>query len=122
MWNGDRLIYCGMSGQEFEKTVAAGRVRFGLSTRLASHASGRLSGNQFCVYVANRLVVPSLQPEQVNRFASGELTLDALTRAFIRQHLEYQFAQVQSSADAYALERECRMGIIFGAKPLLNPA
>jgi len=67
-------------------------------------------------------VIPSLQREQVNRFASGELTLDALTRAFIRQHLKYQFAQVQSSVDAYALERECRMGITFGANPLLDPA
>jgi hypothetical protein len=33
VWEGERLIYCGMSGREFEKAVAAGRVRFGLTTR-----------------------------------------------------------------------------------------
>jgi hypothetical protein len=47
VWEGDRLIYCGMSGREFKKAVATGKVRYGLTTRLAAHASGRLSGNQF---------------------------------------------------------------------------
>jgi hypothetical protein len=122
VWDGDRLIYCGMSGREFEKAVAAGRVRFGLTTRLASHASGRLSGDQFCVYVANRLVIPTLQPGQLSKFAAGELTLDTLTRAYIETHLEYQFSIVDSSSAAYMLEKECRAGVTFGVKPLLNPA
>jgi hypothetical protein len=122
VWDGDRLIYCGMSGREFEKAVAAGRVRFGLTTRLASHASGRLSGDQFCVYVANRLVIPTLQPDQLSKFAAGELTLDTLTRDYIKTHLEYQFAIVESSSAAYMLEKECRTGVTFGVKPLLNPA
>lgn len=100
----------------------AARVKFGLVTRLASHASGRLSGDQFCVYVANRLVIPSLKPEQLAKFATGELNLDSLTKAYINERLEYQFAFVQSSAKAYALEKRCREGVIFGVKPLLNPA
>jgi hypothetical protein len=90
-------------------------------TRLASHVSGRLSGDQFCVYVANRLVIPSLQPEQLAKFASGELNLDKLTKAYIHERLEYQFAVVESSSAAYELERQCRDGSLFGAKPLLNP-
>src|SRR5215470_1721610 len=77
VWDGDTLIYCGMSGREFEK-ITAERAKFGLFTRLASHASGRLSGDQFCVYVANRLVIPSLKPEQLAKFATGELNLDRL--------------------------------------------
>jgi hypothetical protein len=59
VWDKDRLIYCGMSGREFEKAVEGAKPKYGLVTRLASHASGRFSGDQFCVYVANRLVVPS---------------------------------------------------------------
>ena len=72
-----------MSGRGFEKAVAAVRVRLGLVTRLASHASGRLSGDQFCVYLANRLVIPSLKPEQLTEFATGALNLDVLTKRFI---------------------------------------
>jgi hypothetical protein len=121
VWDGDTLIYCGMSGREFEKAVAASKVRFGLITRLASHASGRLSGDQFCVYVANRLVIPSLQPDQLAKFASGELNLDKLTRSYIHEKLEYQFAFVQSSAAAYELEKRCREGLTFGVKPSFNP-
>jgi hypothetical protein len=122
VWNGDQLIYCGMSGREFEKITASEKVKYGLATRLASHASGRLSGDQFCVYVANRLIIPSLNPEQCVKFATGELTLDRLTKAYILEKLEYQFASVQTSAEAYALEKQCREGLIFGVKPLLNPA
>lgn len=50
VWYGEIFIYCGISCREFEKATAAGRVRLGLVTRLASHASGRrLSGDQFGV-------------------------------------------------------------------------
>jgi hypothetical protein len=111
-----------MSGREFEKAVESGRVKFGLVTRLGSHASGRLSGDQFCVYVANRLVIPALKPEQLVKFTTGELNLDGLTKAYINERLEYQVAFVESSAEAYALEKRCREGITFGVKPLLNPA
>lgn len=121
VWDQEVLVYCGMSGREFEKAVGLGKARFGLITRLASHASGRLSGDQFCVYVANRLVIPSITPEQLPMFASGVLNLDKLTKVYIHERLEYQFALVQSSAEAYELERTCRNGSQFGAKPILNP-
>lgn len=122
IWDSGTLIYCGMSGREFEKVQSTQRKKYGLITRLASHASGRLSGDQFCVYVANRLVIPSLQAEELRQFASGELTLDRLTKAYIHKRLDYQFALVESSKQAYALEMQARQGAIFGHKPLLNPA
>lgn len=122
IWEGPQLIYCGMSGRELAKAVASNRTRYGLTTRLASHANGRLSGDQFCVYVANRLVIPSLTPEQLPLFAGGSLNLDTLTKRYIRERLDYQFAFCESSQAAYALERECRAGRVFGIKPLLNPA
>lgn len=74
IWEAETLIYCGISGRELEK--ASDKQRYGLVTRLHSHANGRLSGDQFCVWVANRL--------------------------------EYQFAIVESSGEAFSLERQCR--------------
>ncbi len=120
IWEADLLIYCGMSGREVEK--AGDKARYGLVTRLQSHASGRLSGDQFCVYVANRLVIPSLSSEELPRFASGELNLDRLTKAYIHERFEYQYAVVGSSSEAFALEKRCREGAVFGVKPVLNPA
>jgi hypothetical protein len=96
IWKGDELIYCGMSGREIETKVKAQLKKYGLVTRLASHASGRLSGDQFCVYVANRFVIPSLTEEELPLFASGELTLDAGTRTFIHAQLDYSYALVLS--------------------------
>ena len=54
-------------------------------------------------------------------FATGELNLDRLTKAYIRERLAYQFAVVESSGEAYSLERQCRGGLVFGVRPVLNP-
>lgn len=121
IWQGEQLVYCGMSGKDVDTARKRGRSEYGLITRLRSHYLGRLSGDQFCVYVANRCVIPRLEPEQLPKFESGELTLDVLTRTFIHRHLEYQFAIVETSAEAYAVEEESRAGSIFGVKPELNP-
>lgn len=122
IWDGTTLMYCGMSGRQIEKVQSEQKKHYGLITRLASHASGRMSGDQFCVYVANRLVIPSLQTDQISGFASGEHTLDRLTKAYIRCRFEYQFVILDTSKQAYALEMTARRGETFGMKPLLNPA
>ena len=75
-----------MLGRGFEKALGD-KAKLGLTTRLASHASGRLSGDQFCVYVANRLVIPGLGADQLGQFADGRLTLEALTRQYICSRL-----------------------------------
>ena len=67
------LVYVGMSGRGMETRATVGK-RFGLWTRIASHASGRLSGDQFAVYVANRYVVPELKAAELALFASGRRT------------------------------------------------
>jgi len=121
IWNEDELFYCGMSGRDITGTVASKRNKYGLITRLDSHASGRLSGDQFCVYVANRLVVPNLDSIQLTQFRTGELTLDRLTREYIHQNLSYQYVIVDSSSEAYEIEKHARSGELFGVKPLLNP-
>lgn len=52
IWDQDAFVYVGMSGRGLS-SEALGRHRAngtlkGLATRLASHANGRRSGNQFC--------------------------------------------------------------------------
>jgi len=119
IWNGDELFYCGMSGREIEKNQH--KEKYGLVTRLNSHAIGRLSGDQFCVYVANRLVIPTLKQSDLPLFANGQLKLDTLTKRYIHEHLEYQYVLVKSSAAAYSVETDARNGKLFGQKPMLNP-
>ncbi len=119
IWSGDELFYCGMSGREIEKNL--NKKKYGLITRLHSHAAGRLSGDQFCVYVANRLVIPSLKQSDLPLFACGKLKLDSLTKSYIHDHLDYQYVIVDSSAEAYAVEIKARNGELFGQKPMLNP-
>ncbi len=119
IWNGDELFYCGMSGREIEKN--RNKKKYGLVTRLHSHSTGRLSGDQFCVYVANRLVIPSLKKSDLPLFANGSLKLDILTKLYIHDHLEYQYILVNSSSEAYDIENKARSGEVFGQKPKLNP-
>ena len=122
IWSGEILVYCGMSGRQFDPVLAGAKKKHGLYTRLASHASGRLSGDQFCVYVANRFVIPSVTPEMLSRFENGSLRLDELTKRYIHDKFDYQFTCVQDGPAAFKLEAECRSGLIFGVKPYLNPA
>jgi hypothetical protein len=87
VWEGDRLLYVGMSGramtaEDLEVSEGGRVVAKGLWTRLNSHASGRRSGDQFCVYVCDRFAVPGLIPSQQQQLAAGILSLDSLIRAF----------------------------------------
>ena len=52
------------------------------TTRLQSHASGRRSGDEFCLYVADRLVLPSLSQEDITAIASGRHQMDAFVRLY----------------------------------------
>src|SRR5215203_2287159 len=83
IWHRDgRFIYVGMSGRGYSE----GSTRAGSSGpwgRIASHASGRRSGDQFCVcYVADRLVLPGIH-NRLGEIAAGSLSIDAATKEFI---------------------------------------
>jgi hypothetical protein len=73
------------------------------------------------VYVANRLIIPSLTPEDLPKYASGAYRLDYKTKDFIREHLNYQYVVVATSAEASRIESEARSGESLQQKPLLNP-
>jgi hypothetical protein len=67
IWHPDgRFIYVGMSGRGITAETTRRNTPQGLYTCLQSHTSGRRSGDQFCVYVADRLVLPALSPEDIN--------------------------------------------------------
>lgn len=111
----ERFLYAGMSGRS--ATVAAGsKGPFG---RLNSHASGRRSGDQFCIYVCDRLVLPSLH-NRVQDIASGAVSLDAETRLFIRQRLGFRLSSAGSPATAFALENLLCTGATNAGCPMLN--
>jgi hypothetical protein len=125
IWDRDRLVYVGMSGRALtpegidapdEPTKAKG-----LWTRLESHASGRRSGDQFCVYVCDRFVVPHLSDEQQTQIGVGDLSLDACTRKHIHDQFEYRFVTLRSGQEAFALERDVQRGALSAGKPFLNP-
>lgn len=114
IWQGQRLIYIGMSGRsESQKS--------GLRTRLVSHGSGRRSGDQFCVYVADRLVLPTLTSEQIVAIASNAVRFDELLQTFIQRELSFRFIAQPGPQSAFELERHLRRQGFSGIPPLLNP-
>lgn len=126
VWDGERLVYVGMAGRAMaagaHEAVARASTRpRGLRDRLNSHASGTRSGDQFNLYVFDRLVLPTLTAEEVALATAGNLSLDAKTRAFIHEHLRYRFVVTDDGRTALALEREIQQGAIRGVRPLLNP-
>ena len=121
IWDGQTLLYVSTAGKELDKALRSGKNKFGLITRLNSHASGRATGDQFCSLLSNRIVIPSLKSSELIKFREGSITLDQMTKKYIRTNIEYQYLLVENFQDAIDLEGYCRSGTIFGTKPLLNP-
>ena len=126
VWDGERLLYVGMSGramtaEDLEVSDGGRVVAKGLWTRLNAHASGRRSGDQFCVYVGDRFVVPELSPSQRQQLAAGTLSLDSLIRSFVRERLAYRFVVTADGTEAAELEGVVRRGGLSVGKPYLNP-
>jgi hypothetical protein len=127
IWRNDQFVYVGMSGrgareEDFVADASRPGKPKGLWTRLNSHASGRRSGDQFNVYICDRFVIPTLNPDQLAQVGQGRLLLDQLTRTFIRNELDYRFILLENGTAALAVEREIRSGCLAAGRPYLNPA
>ena len=122
IWDEQTLLYVNTAGKDLEKAQRSGKTKFGLISRLNSHASGRAAGDQFCSLLANRVIIPSLTSTQLNKFRGGSVTLDQMTKKYIRTNLEYQYLVVDNFQDAIDLEGHCKRGAIFEQKPLFNPS
>jgi hypothetical protein len=127
VWDGDVLIYVGMAGRGMPANAHHGEAALssrkpkGLRDRLGSHAGGRRSGDQFNIYVFDRLVLPSLSADDIRSAADGKLSLDLETRRYIRDRLSYRFVITDDGTTALALEREIQRGAISNQTPKLNP-
>ena len=114
VWDRDgSFVYVGMSGRS---STATGR---GLWGRLNSHASGRRSGDQFCIYVCDRLVLHGLH-NQLAEVAAGALSLDEATRIYVRERLGFRYFSVPTPSAAFELERSIQRGSSPAGRPLLN--
>jgi hypothetical protein len=122
IWHNDgRLIYVGMSGRGITADTVHRNTPQGIYTRLKSHSSGRRSGDQFCVYVADRLVLPMLTDEDITAIASGRHQMDALVRRYIHENLKYRFVMLRDGTKAYTVEKAIKSGAWGHGRPLLNP-
>jgi hypothetical protein len=106
------LVYVGIAGRNPQGS--------GMVSRLRSHASGRRSSDQFCVYVADRYVMPDLTRAQIEAIRDSEASMDALVRECIHHRFAFRFASVDSYATAIAIENDIKAGAL-GQPPRLNP-
>lgn len=120
IWRGSELMYVGIAGRNLDITAGHKRMR-GVRDRLDSHRSGRRSGDQFAVYVCDRLVLPALTKHQIEKIGAGELSLDALTRVYIHDHLSYRYAMTNSYKEAMSIETAFAIGATPAGLPQLNP-
>jgi hypothetical protein len=114
VWDEDeKLVYVGVAGRNPNGT--------GLATRLKSHASGRRSGDQFCVYVADHYVLPELTRQQIDAVAASELSMDALVCEKVQRSFRFRIATVPDYKTALAIETRIKTGAGACGVPMLNP-
>jgi len=122
VWDNDgRFIYVGTSGRETTAETNDRNKPPGIYARLQSHASGCRRDDQFCVYVADRLVLPTLSRKNIAVIASGRHQMDAFVRRYIHENLCYRFVMLPDGATAYAAEATIKSGGWEHGRPLLNP-
>lgn len=126
IWDGERLIYVGMAGRKLTqdgiaRARADGGKEDGLRKRLASHSKGQRSGDQFCVYVADRFVLGTLSDAQVHEISAGVLSFDSLVRDYIHRHLSYRWLETADGTAACQMELVVRAGALPAGVPFLNP-
>jgi hypothetical protein len=120
IWRGTEFMYVGIAGRNLDVAAEHKRMR-GVRDRLDSNRSGRRSGDQFAVYVCDRLVLPTLSRDQIQQVAAGELSLEALTRVYIHENLSYRFAPTMSYKEALKIERSFARGKTEVGSLLRNP-
>jgi hypothetical protein len=115
IWDDDGGLIC---------TGLAGRNPVGkaLASRLRSHASGRRSGDQFCVYVADHYVLPELSREQIEAIRDSRLSMDTLVREKIHTAFGFRFVVVDDYATAMQVEKAVKGGRLRTGRPRLNPS
>ena len=115
VWDKDeKFIYIGISG--LQKSL---EKRSPLS-RMISHASGRRSGDQFCIYIHDFYVIPKLIEK--GEYSPSIGVLDKLTKDFIQINLSYRFVGFEtddSDEIVRRLENQIKSGA-FGFSPSLN--
>ena len=90
--------------------------------RLNSHRSGRRSGDQFCIYIQDYYVLPSLiktLKENKEEYVFEKGRLDKEVGNFISENLRLKYLSVQKD-DVVDLENQIREGK-YGRFPKLNP-
>jgi hypothetical protein len=108
------FVYTGIAGRN-----PAGK---GLASRLRSHASGRRSGDQFCVYVADHYVLPELSGEQIEAIRDSRLSMDSLVREKIHAAFGFRFVVVEDYKTAIQVENLVKSGRLQAGRPRLNPS
>lgn len=118
IWNKNlEFIYIGMSGRGLG---GGGGQRKGPWGRINSHASGKRSGDQFCVYVHDFLVIHTLH-NRLEEVRKRTLSLDQATRSYIRENLGFRWVSAASGLEALRIERLIQRGKSTLGVPLLNP-
>ena len=141
IWRGGDFYYVGMSGKDltaeevkkFRKEIdevqrgkkkysppALGKYCKGLVKRLNAHKNGSLSGDQFCVYIANRCIAPGLTRGQKRSLESGSLTFDTEVKKFVSDELDYQFYETDNGKKAENIEKIFKEGDTELGKPYLQ--
>ena len=93
-----------------------------LRKRLNDHASGRRSGDQFCIYVQDRLVLKTLKSENIEAISEAEESLDDRVKECVQAHLHYRFVEIADEIIVKKLEDYIKQsGLHIAVQPLLNP-
>lgn len=94
---------------------------FGFGVHAETGRTHPFECDRFCVYVADRFVLPSLSQEDITAIASGRHQMDDFVRRYIHENLSYRFVILSDGKADLTLEDAIKTGEWELGRPLLNP-
>ena len=73
------------------------------------------------MYVADRLILPTLSAADLHDIAAGTLLLDDFVYVYVQDRLAYRVTITRDVGTAREVEDSARGGSLNAGKPLLNP-
>ena len=89
---------------------------WGLLPRLQQHANGSRSGDQFCLYVADRIILGTLNETDIREITDGVQSIDKRVMKYVRERYAFRYFVTSNGREAKEIETDIKEGQSAEAK------
>ena len=83
---------------------------------MQQHANGSRSGDQFCLYVADRIILGTLNKTDIREITDGVQSIDKRVMKYVRERYAFRYFVTSNGREAKEIETDIKEGKSAEAK------